>query len=131
MSSTASTFFDKIQRIDYAFQPIVNIHTGECYGYEALIRKSEEAGFSSIDAIFEEAFESGVLHEADLILREKAIAKFNINPAQSWLIGDRARDIECGQRIGLKTVLITENQLDRCSPDLVAENLMSAVIKIL
>ena len=24
--------------VDYAFQPIVNIHSGICYGYEALLR---------------------------------------------------------------------------------------------
>ena len=62
---------------------------------------------------------------------EKAIAKFNIDPKQSWLIGDRARDIECGQRMGLKTILITENQLHRCQPDFVAEDLREAVEIIL
>ena len=34
--------------VDYAFQPIVNIHSGVCYGYEALLRNHAEAGFSSI-----------------------------------------------------------------------------------
>ena len=76
-------------------------------------------------------FSESLSRKPETIMIEKAMAKFNIDPDQSWLIGDRARDIECGQRMGLKTVLITENQLDRCQPDLVAENLMSAVIKIL
>jgi hypothetical protein len=33
--------------------------------------------------------------------------------------------------MGVKTVLITENQLDRCHPDFVAESLLEAVERIL
>ncbi len=75
-------------------------------------------------------FSESLTRKPETLMIEKAIAKFNIDPTQSWLIGDRARDIECGQRMGLKTVLITEKQLDRCQPDLVAENLAEAVTKI-
>jgi D-glycero-D-manno-heptose 1,7-bisphosphate phosphatase len=67
----------------------------------------------------------------ETLMIEKAIAKFDIDPLQSWLIGDRARDIECGQRMGMKTILITNKQLDRCQPDFVAEDLADAVTKIL
>jgi D-glycero-D-manno-heptose 1,7-bisphosphate phosphatase len=76
-------------------------------------------------------FSESLTRKPETLMIEKAIAKFNIDPTQSWLIGDRARDIECGQRMGLKTVLITEKQLDRCQPDLVAENLAEAVTKII
>jgi len=65
------------------------------------------------------------------IMLEKAIAKYDIDPQQSWLIGDRARDVECGQKMGMQTVLITDNQLDRCQPTFVAQNLLEAVNKIL
>lgn len=67
----------------------------------------------------------------DTLMLEKAIAKYNIDPDQSWLIGDRARDIECGQKLGMKTVLITNKQLDGCKPDLVANDLAEAIDKIL
>jgi len=66
----------------------------------------------------------------DTLMLEKAIAKYNIDPLKSWLIGDRARDIECGQKLGMKTILITDNQLARCQPDFVADDLADAVSKI-
>jgi diguanylate cyclase (GGDEF)-like protein len=62
--------------VDYAFQPIVNIHSGICYGYEALLRNHKAAGFSSIADFFDAAYRDHVLYLVDLYLREKAIAKF-------------------------------------------------------
>ncbi|MCG8309555.1 MAG: HAD-IIIA family hydrolase [Cytophagales bacterium] len=75
------------------------------------------------------SFSESLTRKPETLMLEKAIAKFDIDPSLSWLIGDRARDIECGQRMGLKTVLITENQLHRCNPDFVAENLIEAIDK--
>jgi diguanylate cyclase (GGDEF)-like protein len=62
--------------LDFAFQPIVNIRTGLCIGFEALLRNWEQVGFSSIHEVFDWAFEKGFLRVFDLALREKAIAKF-------------------------------------------------------
>lgn len=73
------------------------------------------------------SFSESLSRKPETLMIEKAIAKFDIDPTQSWLIGDRARDIECGQRMELKTILITENQLGRCTPDFVASDLKEAV----
>ena len=73
------------------------------------------------------SFSESLTRKPETLMLEKAIAKFDIDASQSWLIGDRARDIECGQKMGLKTVLITDRQLDRCQPDYVAEDLKEAV----
>ncbi|MGE5518159.1 MAG: GGDEF domain-containing protein [Bacteroidota bacterium] len=62
--------------LDMAFQPIVNIHTGTCYGYEALLRNTEAAGFASIQAFFDACHGDGVLAVMEMTLREKTIAKF-------------------------------------------------------
>ncbi len=62
--------------IDYAFQPIVNIHTGAVFGFEALMRGHDRFGFDNIPMFFEYAFARGMLHRLDLILREIAVAKF-------------------------------------------------------
>ncbi len=70
-------WLSRIAHIDYAFQPIVNIHSGVCYGYEALLRNYEAAGFSSIFELFDTAYHDHVLHAIDLQLREKAITKFS------------------------------------------------------
>jgi len=65
---------------DFAFQPIVNIYTGKLYAVEALIRNYEEAGFSTIDSLFDTAFSEKTLYLIDIKLREKAIHKFSLLP---------------------------------------------------
>lgn len=42
------------------------------------------------------------------LMIEKAMAKYKIDPNQSWMIGDAHRDIKAGQRVGVKTIHITE-----------------------
>ncbi len=70
-------WISKLSQLDYAFQPIVNIHNGRCYGYEALLRNCNSAGFDTIDSVFDLAFKDNVLHQTDLFLREKAFRKFS------------------------------------------------------
>lgn len=43
------------------------------------------------------------------LLVEKAIARFDIDPAKSYFIGDRERDIEAGQGAGVKGILVKVN----------------------
>jgi EAL domain-containing protein (putative c-di-GMP-specific phosphodiesterase class I) len=62
--------------IDHAYEPIVNIHTGATFGYEALLRNYQAAGFETIWEFFETAYNEGALHQVELLLREKAIEKF-------------------------------------------------------
>ena len=66
----------RLEKIEYAFQPIVNIHTGNAFGFEALLRCHEEAGFSSIDDLFNQAWKDHILHQIDLELRKKALQSF-------------------------------------------------------
>jgi diguanylate cyclase (GGDEF)-like protein len=72
----SSIWSERFSRIEYAFQPIVNIHTGVCYGCEALLRNWEGGGISSISRFFDQAYADGALYHVDLALREKAIEKF-------------------------------------------------------
>ena len=65
-----------IERLDFAFQPIVNIHNGVCFGYEALLRNWREAGFSSIQSVFDAASDDMILYQVESALRAKAIRKF-------------------------------------------------------
>ncbi|WP_024954201.1 EAL domain-containing protein [Sulfurospirillum arcachonense] len=69
-------WLDLIDTVDYAFQPIVNIHSGKMYGLEALIRNYESDEFHSIDSVFDTAYSENVLYKLDMILRQKAIEKF-------------------------------------------------------
>ncbi len=65
------------------------------------------------------------------LMIEKAVAKFNIDLQQSWMVGDRPRDIECGQKMGLKTIMIADKAQDGCMPDHYAANLLQAVEEII
>jgi len=70
-----------IDKLDYAFQPIIHSHTSKIYAVEALIRNViGNNGLNSINDLFNLAFNDDYLYELDLKLREKAIEKFsNIN----------------------------------------------------
>ncbi len=43
------------------------------------------------------------------LLFEKAIARFNIDVSQSWMIGDQQRDIDAAEKVGIKGILIPAN----------------------
>ncbi len=45
------------------------------------------------------------------LLVEKAMARFNIDPKASYFIGDRPRDAEAGEKIGVKGILVPSNTL--------------------
>lgn len=62
--------------LDIAFQPIVDIHSGELFGVEALLRGTDTLGFESIESFFDRLFEENTLYAFDLALREKVIKKF-------------------------------------------------------
>jgi diguanylate cyclase (GGDEF)-like protein len=65
-----------LQQLDFAFQPIVNVHTGMAYGFEALLRGWDKAGFTSIQHVFDSAFSDQQLYGVDLALRSLAMDKF-------------------------------------------------------
>jgi len=43
------------------------------------------------------------------LLLERAIYKYNIDPAESFMIGDRERDIFAGEKVGVQGILIQAN----------------------
>lgn len=65
--------------LDYAFQPICNLHTGTCYGYEALVR-GWERHFGSVHEMLDRAFVERQVFQLDLELRAAAIRKFALLP---------------------------------------------------
>ncbi|OHD94382.1 MAG: diguanylate phosphodiesterase [Sulfurimonas sp. GWF2_37_8] len=72
----SQTWLDKLAILDFAFQPIFNIHTGKIYGVEALLRNYQEIGCKSIFALFDEVYKHKILYTFDIHLRDKALAKF-------------------------------------------------------
>ncbi|OHE64475.1 MAG: hypothetical protein A2413_16190 [Treponema sp. RIFOXYC1_FULL_61_9] len=83
------------RNLRFALQPIVNIHSGAVYGFEALLRGFEAAGFAEIPELFDAAFKDGVLYALDYRLREKALTLF--------------RDLDC--RKGAKLFYNLDNRV--------------------
>ncbi|MDA3823412.1 MAG: HAD family hydrolase [Bacteroidales bacterium] len=44
------------------------------------------------------------------LMLEKAMAQLDIDPEQSWFIGDKKSDIEAGESAGVNTIKIRKNQ---------------------
>jgi len=42
----------------------------------------------------------------DSLMFEKAIAKFDINPRLSWMVGDKERDLVPAKKLGIKTIQV-------------------------
>ena len=51
-----------------------------------------------------------ICRKQDSLLLEKTMSRFQIDPKQSWFIGDAERDIEAGVKAGVKPVKIHSNQ---------------------
>jgi len=67
-----------VSKLDFAFQPIVNVKSGSLFAVEALLRNYKDAGgFHSIFNLFDDAFHDGVLYQLDLELRHMALLKFS------------------------------------------------------
>lgn len=79
-------WLNKVSKVDFAMQPIINPTTGICFGVEALIREIKPIGFIHPHELFDAAFADGVLFLIDVALREKAIAKFKQIPFHDRLI---------------------------------------------
>jgi len=69
-----------LAQLDYALQPIVNVHTGVCFAVEALLRGCDRAGFGAIPDLFDAACRDGVLFQLDAHLREMALDKLTRIP---------------------------------------------------
>ncbi|HEV8020462.1 MAG TPA: GGDEF domain-containing protein [Candidatus Lustribacter sp.] len=73
----ADAFLDALARnVTYAYQPIVNVHTGEAYGFEALLRGHEQLGFSAIPMLFASMADVDTAAEAEMLLLDRAIGDY-------------------------------------------------------
>jgi len=66
-------------------------------------------------------------------LVEQAVARFGFDPKQSAMLGDKAADVELGQRVGARTFLVRTGygaeteQAGKATPDYVVDDLPAAV----
>ena len=50
-----------------------------------------------------------ICRKPDSLFVEKALARFNIDASKSYFIGDKERDTEAGEKVGVKGILIEAN----------------------
>lgn len=65
------------------------------------------------------------------LMFEKAIAKFEIDISESWMIGDRGRDITPARKLGIKTIQIGNEIEENEKADYMVTGLADAVKIIL
>ncbi|MDX5438002.1 MAG: HAD-IIIA family hydrolase, partial [Pontibacter sp.] len=51
-------------------------------------------------------YSESLMRKPDSLMLERAIAKYNINPAHSWMVGDSLRDIEAADKVGVQSILV-------------------------
>lgn len=74
---------------------------------------------------------ASIARKPGTLMFEKAIAKFDIDVTQSWMIGDRGRDIMPARQLGIRTIQLGNeiNELEKA--DHQAENLKEGASIIL
>ena len=65
------------------------------------------------------------------LLIERAMAKYDIDPGQSWMIGDSERDMEAGLTAGVHTILLRKIQPETTKASFRAATFPEAVNQIL
>ncbi len=65
------------------------------------------------------------------LMFEKAITKFEIDISESWMVGDRGRDILPARKLGIKTIQIGNEIAENEKADYMVTGLMDAVKIIL
>jgi D-glycero-D-manno-heptose 1,7-bisphosphate phosphatase len=72
--------------------------------------KLQEACDNLIDALYyapgHPNYAASLARKPDSLMLEKAIAKFDIDPAKSWMVGDSERDIQAASKVGVPSILV-------------------------
>ncbi|MFD2246991.1 D-glycero-alpha-D-manno-heptose-1,7-bisphosphate 7-phosphatase [Pontibacter ruber] len=65
---------------------------------------------SLIDALYyapsHPNYSESLSRKPDSLMLERAIAKYNIDPALSWMVGDSKRDLEAAEKVGVRSILV-------------------------
>ena len=94
-----------VSKGEYGREDVEAVHTR--------MRKLLEEGSVQLDAAYfcphHPAQENCLCRKPLPLLIQKALARFEIDPARSWMVGDSERDVEAGKAAGLLTLLVESN----------------------
>lgn len=54
--------------------------------------------------------ENCICRKPNSLMIQKALARFDIDPKQSYMIGDKMRDVECAENAGVKGIKVDVNE---------------------
>lgn len=77
-----------------------------------LQRACQEAGVEITDIFYSPHhpdFGNSLSRKPHSLLMERAIARYQIDASQSVMIGDRQRDLDCANKVGVRGILIETN----------------------
>jgi len=102
---------------------------------EACHRKLQDTCNQLIDDIYfapgHQTISASLSRKPDSLMLEKAIAKYNIDPNLSWMVGDVPRDIAAGLKAGVRTIMVGGRHQPADAHTLEAEDLWEAAQLIL
>ena len=85
--------------------------------------KLQAACSNALDAFyFSDAHPSvgeSILRKPDSGMFEKAVARFGLDVAQCWVVGDRYRDMQAGANLGVRGIMVGETELVDFAPRVV------------
>ncbi|MDB5235150.1 MAG: D,D-heptose 1,7-bisphosphate phosphatase [Hymenobacter sp.] len=94
--------------------------------------KLQAACGNALDALyFSDAHPSvseSILRKPDSGMFEKAVARFNLDPARCWIVGDRYRDMQAGANIGVRGIMVGETEVVDFMPRVVDLRAATSVI---
>lgn len=77
-----------------------------------------------------ELVSKSLMRKPDSLMFEKAMAKHKIDPEQSWMIGDKERDLIPAKKLGIGTIHLTEKAVSEYA-DLHVQSLKEAALVII
>ncbi len=80
---------------------------------------------------YHRSINNSLLTKPGTLMFEKAIAKFDIDVSQSWMVGDRGRDLIPARTLGIRTIQIGDEVEPEHRGDYVVQDLREAVGVIL
>lgn len=85
--------------------------------------KLQAACNHALDALyFSDAHPSvgeSILRKPDSGMFEKAVARFRLDAARCWVVGDRYRDMQAGANLGVRGIMVGETELVDFAPRVV------------
>ncbi|MCC2546790.1 HAD family hydrolase [Hymenobacter sp. BT175] len=77
--------------------------------------KLQQACGGLIDAFYfapgHPSVSESLLRKPDSLMLEKGLARFRLDPARCWLVGDRARDLEAAARVQIRGIMVGDAEV--------------------